>query len=57
MLPLYNTGPNMTYMLYVFYLRLKDLICLRTVPAMTIHSGMWHDLCSLGLRCCEIMIV
>ena len=34
-------------------MKLKDLPLLKMISAMSIHSGMGHVLCPIGLTCCE----
>ena len=43
-------------MLYVCYMKLKDLPSLKMISAMSVHLTTGHDLCSIGLACCEVMI-
>ena len=43
-------------MSYACYAKLRDPLSLKTVPAMLVHSATDHDLCPVGLMCCEITI-
>ena len=53
---LYDMGANMSHMSYTCYVKIKDPPSLKMVPAMSVHSATYHDLCPVGLTCCEVTI-
>ena len=40
-----DTNVNMSCMSYGCYMKLEDLLSLRSVPTISVHSGTEHDLC------------
>ena len=53
---LYDTSTNMSFMSYACYVELKDIPSLKNVPVMSMYSATVHNLCTIALTCCEIMI-
>ena len=53
---LYGMGINMSCMSYVCYVKLKDRLMLKMVPAMSVHSAIGHDLYPVGLIYCKVTI-
>ena len=43
-------------MSYECYMKLKDPQSLKNVHTILAHLATGHDLCPIGLMCCEIMI-
>ena len=41
---------------YAWYAKLRNPPSLKTVPTMSVHSANGHDLCPIGMMCCEITI-
>ena len=37
-------------------MRVKDPSLLKTLITMSVHLAVGHDLCSIGLTCCEVTI-
>ena len=50
---LYDAGTNMSCMSYLCYMKLKDMPSLKMIPSLSVHSSTGHDLCPIGLTCCE----
>ena len=47
----------MTCMPYACYVQLKDQPSLKMLPTMSVHSATGHNLCLVGLMCCEATTV
>ena len=43
-------------MSYTCYVKQQDPPSLKMVPAMSVQSATGHDLCPMGLACCEAII-
>ena len=53
---LHDAGTNISCTLYTYYVKLKYPLSLEMIPTMSVHSATGHDLCPLGLTCCEVTI-
>ena len=53
---LYDTGTNMSCISLAWNVKLKDPPSLKMIAAMSEHSATSHDLCPIGLACCEVTI-
>ena len=53
---LYDTGTNMSHMSYACYAELKELSLIKMISALSVHLASSHDLCPIGLTCCEVTI-
>ena len=51
---LYNTDTNMSHMLQVCYVKLKEPATLKMVAVMSVHLATGHDLYHIGLPCCLV---
>ena len=50
---LYDTSANMNCMSHTCCLKLKDPMSLRHASSMSVCLTVKHDLCLVGLMCCE----
>ena len=53
---MYDTGANISCMLYACYIWQKNPQPVWNVPAMSVHSPTGHDLCPVGLMWCGNMV-
>ena len=53
---LYDTRPHKSCMSYICYTKLMDPPLLSSICALSVHSEMGHDLCTMGLIICWVML-
>ena len=49
-----DMGTNMSCISYACYVKLKNLPSLVIVSAMSVNSATGHELCPVGLMCCDV---